>query len=122
MVSISVLNDMRQHYEKNLPKYVKEHKGEYLLLKQGHMGEIIESFYKNKTELESVTERNMNILGPTSLTERIPDRIETFGEEAERHLYEKGLIKKMDGSIRDYLDNLEVKIPADFYLIDKKIK
>jgi hypothetical protein len=122
MVSISVLAEMRQHYKENLSKYVKEHKGEYLLLEQGHKGEIIESFYKTESELEGITKRTVGIFGPTTFTEKIPYRIETFGEEAERHLYENGLIKEMDGSIRDYLDNLKFKVPADFYLTDKNIK
>jgi hypothetical protein len=107
MVSINVLNEMQQHYEKNLPKYVKEHKGEYLLLKQGHMGEIIESFYKTESELPSITEETMNSLGPTTFTERIPNRILTQKESLENFRKFLGISKKAENNLVNRLKKIK---------------
>jgi hypothetical protein len=100
MVSIDVLMHMKQHYEKNLPKYILKHKNEYLLLEEWEGG-IKESFYTTSQELSRATARYKGLLGPTFITRKIPIKIKTLGEEVNE------FFKKKLQSDKRALENLQ---------------
>lgn len=70
MVSLAVLKEMEEHYEKNLERYVQKHPGEYVLLEGPN---IKESFYQKKWQVDAfVAEKYGDNIGYTIFIEKIP--------------------------------------------------
>jgi hypothetical protein len=69
MANYLLIDQLREHYNNNLERYVLKHPGEYILI--GTYFE--ESFYKTKLDLDSGIEKKYgSIYGSTFLGTQIP--------------------------------------------------
>jgi len=71
MVNLATHQAMQRQLEENLPQYVREHPGEFVLF-EGNWAKIETTFYKTKGELEKALEKYKGKYGPTTLSREIP--------------------------------------------------
>lgn len=71
MANLEKLKEMHGHFYSNLPRYIKEHPGEFIVY-DGSCANI--SFYAKKEEAQKILAKYENIAGHTFLIEEIPKK------------------------------------------------
>lgn len=68
MVCVATMQAQREHFDKNLGKYKKEHPGEWIIIDSN----IRATFYKTEEDYNKALEPYRNSFGPGILHDRIP--------------------------------------------------
>jgi hypothetical protein len=80
MVHLETHRKLKKHLHDNFLEYVKNHPGEYVMLKDTLKEGIKATFYASKAELDKILKKYKGTVGCTFLTEHIPVKTHRFNE------------------------------------------
>ncbi len=103
MVNLRNINEMTEYWDSHLKEWVRDHKGEYVLIERGKGVELKHTIFGRKRDYERAREPYRDVIGPGVVGGRIPMRykkpwsLKTLEEQAdEAHRDTAKYLRKLD--------------------------